>query len=265
MAIAFDFASDPGTWHDNTSGAPLIWPHTCSGDNRLLIVGTVSSDWAQPEFITGVTYDGIPLTLVTYYTSGFGGNRSGVWVLINPPLGTHNIAVTLSNAEYLFGGAVSYSGLKQLSQPNAFGVQTGSHLTIDTFVTSTDANCWGVMFLQAVTGATAWAGVRRVQDSSSPYTIWGFFDTNGSMGPAGAHPFSTTAAGCTVSMHVLLAIGGEAGSPIPVDGSAGCCPEATPTGATGEDPDFPSQAWIRECEGGGAVPIASAPAGGETW
>ncbi len=111
-AVAVDASS-------STSGdaASFTWSHTCSGTQRLLVVGVSSRD---P--VSSVTYNGQGLTLLRRDTNG-GWAITELWYLVAPPTGTHNVVVTMSAGEDTVCGAISFTGA---STATPFGTATGA-------------------------------------------------------------------------------------------------------------------------------------------
>ena len=60
MAIAYNVAST-GTY---TGTSPLTWSHTCTGSNLILIVGVIVESSSSNQNCTGVTYNGVAMTLI---------------------------------------------------------------------------------------------------------------------------------------------------------------------------------------------------------
>lgn len=207
--IAFDAATD-GNY--NGGSGNLTFAHTVgSGDDRALVVGILGNNGADD--ITSVTYNGAALTFVTSYYTGFVLRRSSVWILLNPDSGTHNVVISIGSAQYLWGSAASYTGAAQSAQPNTFIAQANFNPLTAT-VTTTVNDCWLVMFEQGYPGSvTAYDGVERTRDFSSPYNTWWLGDTNASVGAAGSHGFTVTRTGSTndFSVQILIALAPSSG------------------------------------------------------
>ncbi|MCK5606539.1 hypothetical protein KAR91_31845 [Candidatus Pacearchaeota archaeon] len=109
-----------------TVGGTLTWPHTCTGANRILMVG-ISMDSSFGGTVTGVTYNSTSMTLV-----GTVNNSNNVRVylyrLVAPDSGgAHDIVVTFSGRS---GGKVcggtSYTGVHQTFPVGTLMTATGS-------------------------------------------------------------------------------------------------------------------------------------------
>jgi len=122
--LAFDAVSSSST----DSGAPIEWPHTCTGANRALIVGVLFESGAT---ISSVTYNGVALTSIGGATFAGMGTRIEQWKLSAPASGTNYVIVTPSGTSTLLRvGAVSFAGAHQTTgsltgtQANNTGVST---------------------------------------------------------------------------------------------------------------------------------------------
>lgn len=171
MAIAFDAASQ-GSGNTGT----LTISHTCSGNNRALVVHCAKDYTA----ISGITYNSVALTQVE--TGGSGGESSSLWLLLNPDSGTHDIVASFTPTPSLYLHAASYTGVKQTGQPQEVtnNQVTGNlALTIDTSPTD---NCWGVIGSKDQgNGVTAGSGTTL----RGTYDIGCIADSNGPKTPAG--------------------------------------------------------------------------------
>ncbi len=77
--------------------------------NRLLLIGVTTRN---AVLVTGVTYNGVAMTLKETITKGTDG-RLDVWYLLQPDTGTHNIIVTLASAEDVAAIGISYYNVNQ--------------------------------------------------------------------------------------------------------------------------------------------------------
>jgi len=124
------------------SESSVTWAHTCSGDNRLLVVYVYS--WGNKT--TGVTYNGSAMTFVDKKTMP-GQNRTvSCYIMINPPSGAHNVVATLSSNDYVRTSAISFEGAKQSSQPQTTNVTSMGKVATVTKSVTTTGRCfllWG--------------------------------------------------------------------------------------------------------------------------
>ena len=100
MAIVYD-ASSTGA---ETTSSPLTWTHTCTGSNRLLVVGISTAHALSPN-CTGVTYNGTAATVEVGTTSAnydvmipANANSDGAGFVIPIPTGgwPFSTAITLA-------------------------------------------------------------------------------------------------------------------------------------------------------------------------
>ena|GEM_PF-1011157 len=103
----------------NTSS--LSFSHTPgTGTNRLMLVGIAvgaTTSGGNPPTVTGVTFGGTGMTLVTNQVSGVGGANDDVIVYIyrltNPASGAANVVVSLSGAGSIAAGATTFTNVDQ--------------------------------------------------------------------------------------------------------------------------------------------------------
>jgi hypothetical protein len=94
----------------NSISPVLSWLHESSGVDRLLVVD-VSTE--QTSSITGVTYNGLPLTLHSTSLNNAGNIRLERWIMTAPTVGIYPIVVNVSPSSYISAGARSFSGVDQ--------------------------------------------------------------------------------------------------------------------------------------------------------
>lgn len=117
--VAYDAASSQGV-----NGTTNTFSHTTSGANRLLIVGIAVDDAVA---ISSVTYGGQALTLLAQDASTW--VRTAIWYKINPLIGANNVVVTIASAMHQAAGAVSFTGVHQVTP-------LGTHANINGVGTS---------------------------------------------------------------------------------------------------------------------------------
>lgn len=187
MAIAFDAVSTKS--QDAASSA--TWAHTCTGDNRALVVGV---EIGTGQTVTGVTYNSVAMTRVN--TQAIGGstfNNVYLYYLINPSTGANNIVVSGSGSTFIYCAATSYTGVFQVStyDSQVASSTTGTAITLNT-ITQFDST-WLVGFFSKGTATAAAensAGANttiRGSDSNSWFSIC---DSNGAKSPPGTYSLS---------------------------------------------------------------------------
>jgi len=155
MAVAFDAVGPSSAGTANPSLTPsLSWSHTCSGSNRLLVVGVaVGTTGSDASFVTTATYNGVAMTSISKVHSD---NQTNGYIqmfyLVNPDSGSNTVAITNNSNCDLAGGSVSFTGVDQstpLDSPvTNFGDGTSGSVSVSTNVGDMviDATCNGSGF-----------------------------------------------------------------------------------------------------------------------
>ena len=116
----------------------LVFSHTCSGSNLLLVVGVCSDNGAS---VTSATYGAQGLVLVTRTTQAQDNRVAEVWALRDPSPGTADVTLNLSSSQDVVAGAASYRGVDAFSPVGAVGVsQEASAAAVTASVTTQYAN-----------------------------------------------------------------------------------------------------------------------------
>lgn len=127
--IVFDNASS-----SNGSTASLSWSHqVVSGSNRILIVG-VSNRGAK--VVNSVSYGGTALTQIGFQNGGGNSSRADLWYLLNPPIGTASVVVSLAASTAVAAGATSFSGVDQTAPLGTKNSSGNSSTTASVVVSS---------------------------------------------------------------------------------------------------------------------------------
>lgn len=210
FAIATDAtAIDAG----GTSSPPDEWSHTCTGSNRLLVVGAQGA--FNPSNISGATYNAVSMTQV-----GTGQNGDTVslrWTyffwLLAPTTGANTISVAATASTFIQGSSASYTGVKQTGQPDASNTGVYGAPTPSLSVTVVENNSW---FIASFFGRTTGAVGANTTARSVSANISGIFDSNGGLA-AGSRTMSVTFSGGVNSGNAV---------------GASFAPAATPASAT---------------------------------
>lgn len=187
------------------SGTLLTTPHTCMGVDRILLAFVVGAQAPPGDVITGVTYNGIPMTKIHTLGPGVGSDRYRyAFFLTNPPIGSHDVVVSASSSTFIHVDTVSYTGAKQSGQPSAQGTSVAaSGTSFAPSLTTLDDNSWLVGWLSTeASTALAGLGVTLRSPSGNPQV----FDSGGSVGSAGVHALNYTSAGNTTWGSLMVAI-----------------------------------------------------------
>ena len=141
--LNFDATSNSGA---STSFTSLSWSHTCTGSNRILIVGSnIQNNTDANGPITGITYGGVALTKIRSdqqrpATVTF---RTELWYLIAPATGANTLTITYTGSVTRgCAGAISLTNADQSSQPDAHNGATGDSTTPSVSVTTVKDQSW---------------------------------------------------------------------------------------------------------------------------
>lgn len=206
MAIAYDTVTDGGY---GASGGKTF-SHTCSGSNRILFVSTFGA--VGSDTVTGVTYNGVAMTLVKTLLTPTDGRYLGAWVLMNPASGANNVVISVSSGD-TYGMAVSYTGTAQTGQPDSFGFNSNtftSSLTTSTNVVA--SNCWNVYLNRAAYFPPPVAGTGATLRSANATYGQGIFDSNGTVG-TGSQSMTCTCSSPGPFSGVLISFAPSASGP----------------------------------------------------
>jgi hypothetical protein len=150
--VAFDAVGPSSAGASSTASNTVTWSHTCSGSNRLLIVGVAVGANTSPT-ISSVTYNGVAMTSVGKMNTNNQTNAGFVELfrLIAPATGTNSVVVTTSAAVLtLAAGSVSFTGVHQVAPLGVPVLAFGDSTTPSVSVPNTslgnvviDAMCCG--------------------------------------------------------------------------------------------------------------------------
>jgi hypothetical protein len=202
MAIAYD-TSSKGT---DTTSTGQSWSHTCTGSDRLLVVG-VSHTAATDGTLTGITYNGAAMTKAASIRRSDNVCWTQLWYLVGPASGSNTIQITLSGSTRHSATASSYTGVKQTGQPDASTSTNASGDQVCTVSTTAD-NSWGVIVGQSASAAAGTNVTERQLETS-----FGQFhgDSNGPKTPAGSFSMTMTGTGAGTGVMATFA---PAASPV---------------------------------------------------
>lgn len=211
MSIAFDAPSgsfvNPGTSHTVA--------HTCSGTNRALWVNVVGAD--VTDLITGCTYAGAPMTLVS---KGRGNGRwNYLFLLLNPATGTNNIIASASASSYIEINGASYTGVAQSGPPEAVAqnMASGSATSRSQSVTTVADNSWVVGSAMGQSGAITAGAATTLRNTS---LVGALIDSGGPVTPAGARALTVNAGANELTLIVAtMAPAGGGGTSATANGA----------------------------------------------
>lgn len=191
MAIAYDSSAKNSPAVNNST----TFSHTCTGSNLILFVSAEGGNH-DGDTVTGATYAGATMRLITKEQSRTNTNYVYLYYLLNPATGANNVVVTRSGGASTFpASSASYTGVKQSLQPDAYNTGTknfSNDSTANGSITTVADNCWLVMANQFedMTGISSSNGT--VRQSGTRNAIC---DSNGSKGTAGSGKLLTVTAG----------------------------------------------------------------------
>ena len=184
MNIAFDAATRSGFG----GSTPRSMAHTCStGVSRALWVGVVGH---TTDIITGVTYNGVAMTLVGH-DQGPSARWHYLFRLENPASGTHDVVVSASSSVAVGIYAASYTGVSPTGQPDSAVAGNATSATAALSTTTVANNCWTIMFGKndvGVVSAGAGTTVRLTGSDDGGFLV----DSNSAKTPAGSVTLTAT-------------------------------------------------------------------------
>jgi hypothetical protein len=139
MAVTFDAVGpSSGGLGLNPPADPQTWSHTCSGSNRLLVVGvSVSNDSATLT----CSYNSVSMTSAgKIHSNNQNAGFVQMFYLANPDAGTYNVSVSgQGTSTYFIAGSISFNGVNQSTpiRNNATNYGSGDTPTI-TITSATD-------------------------------------------------------------------------------------------------------------------------------
>ncbi len=198
--------------------------HTCTGTNLVLFVAVETNAAGSPDLITGVTYNGVSMSLVVKQLDDIGQSMIYLFALINPATGTNTISVTASSTlDVISTSALSLTGCKQSGDPDNSTGANAFAASVSSALTTTDDNSWVVAAGSGVTtNASASTNVTPAStDGANP--VIGYF---GPQTPAGAVTMAFTSGGGNDHMYMVMASVPPAGGALPAVplGWKGCYP-----------------------------------------
>lgn len=196
MAIAFDNGSS-----GNATGTSLTIAHTCTGTNLVLRSWVVQADNGS-DTVTGATYNGVAMTLLTKFEGlNSGGNDAFFYLfeLVNPSTGVHNVVFSSSASHFLVGANASYTGAQQSPVYSGAGqtdrivttVPTLSSISVSTSALTIANNAWATYFVRlasslsnARTGNSFTTLITNTNQFTQQFAGWDN-SSNGAITPAG--------------------------------------------------------------------------------
>lgn len=199
MAIAFDAASK----QTQVSASTVTISHTCTGSNRLLLVGFITNN--VTDLVTGVTYSGTSMTQLTTQATASAGFISYVFGLLAPATGANNIVISFSVASLCYATNASYTGVDQSALPTGAAIASNNSTgtTWSQAVTTTANNSWIFVHGRNPPTQTVDSGghIRATNDPDD-----GMCGDNGPYATAGSNTISGTNGGPSAN-QTTIAVG----------------------------------------------------------
>jgi prepilin-type N-terminal cleavage/methylation domain-containing protein len=209
-AITYDSVSTGTASYTTTE----TFSHTIgSGTNRVLVVGVTLEDCDDYPSVTGITYNGQPLTHIDsgQVISGNGcGGRAELWYLLEadlPSAGPYNVVVSTSGTfDELAAGAISLANVAQQAPEASNSSSNDAQTTISTNITTLTDGAWLVDVVHSgnETGDFVPNGgqTERYQQVSGSSTGAG---SSKEVSPAGSTSAGWTSAGANRLAHAVAA------------------------------------------------------------
>lgn len=131
MALALDAVAS-----DKANGTSVTFSHTCTGTGTTGVLYVIVGE-RFASAVTGVTYNGVAMTQISYNDPGANLVVCKVFRLLTPATGAHNVVVTASTARNLACTSLSFTGADQTTPDGAVvNSNGGSSTAISDAVTS---------------------------------------------------------------------------------------------------------------------------------
>ncbi len=140
--VAFDAAASNGAF-DPVALTSLTWSHTVGANtNRFLVVGvsTFTNTPVPAQRVTGVTYNGTPMTRIATQLATDNQSAIEMFQLLNPPSGTANVVVSLTAVNYAVGGSASFSNVNQSTPTGSPQTNSGNGTTLPNVTVTSSAS-----------------------------------------------------------------------------------------------------------------------------
>lgn len=162
------------------------------------------------DIITGMTWNGVSMTLLTKLNTGAANTYIYVFYMLNPTTGTHTLAASASSAPAsdfdIYG--TSYTGTITSSFPDNSTTATGASSPISVSLTPVGSGAWTILFgEQEASALTAGTGSNLLQNQHGS----GVYDSNGTV--SGSYNMQATYSGPSNWGGIMLSIAPPASAP----------------------------------------------------
>lgn len=227
--IAFDAAATGSV----LPGTSITYSHTCTGTNRTLIVSAEANTGS--DVVTGITYNGVAMTLVGKVSSGT--MWSYLYILVNPASGANNVVVSISSSNYVRALSASYTGTLQTGQPDSFATNyTAGATSLVTSTTVVKNNSWVVGMIAndgalAMTDSTGVVATRASLDNTTKLS-----DSNGPVSPGAYGMTWTFSSQAAASVLVSIRSDSDVSTSSSVSASPSLSPSLSPSASQSRSP-----------------------------
>lgn len=163
MAVAFD-AVGPSSAGTSTTGTSLSWNHTCSGSNRLLVVGAAIGASDDTGITATATYNGTSMTSAgLVHSNNSTDGYVQIFYLAAPATGANTVAITITGGSVdIEAGSISFTGTDQSTPLANTTTNAGSGTTASVSITNSsgnmviDASCCGSGYTTGTNQTMRW-------------------------------------------------------------------------------------------------------------
>lgn len=193
--IAFDATSQGSALPGNS----ITYSHTNTGSDGILF-SFIHRGGSGTDETMSATYNGVSMT--QFEEQSTASTRIWGFYLVNPAAGTHDVVITCGDSDFHRSYSVSYTGVRQSSQPDNSTGTSGTGTSQSTSLTPVANNCWSVSFVGSSGGNeyTASTGVSAVRNSTYN-TIMKVGDSDGPITPPASYTQTwtcTSQEGCVI-------------------------------------------------------------------
>ncbi len=213
-AVAVNVTGDNGADNGGTTTS-VTWNFDPVGagctDCALLV--QLEGDTATDD-VTGCTFNGTAMTFQNKASAGGAGRYTYTYGLLSPASGSHAIVCSASSSHYLFGVAISYSGVSSFGATSTTTVNGTDQVTGN--ITVTTANSWVYAGVSS-SDTSFWTGITNatLRGQYAPFNSPAIFDSNTAVS-AGSYSMTTddgpSADQAMVQVELIAAAGGGGGS-----------------------------------------------------
>jgi len=162
-----------------------------------LIVAVDNEQDPSPDIVTGVTYGGIPMTLIQKINASQNGNdETYLFALVAPPTGTNNVSITTSaTVSGMVSEAADYDNVAQTLPTNIVSNTVTGQTGFSVGPITTGADSWITGAIGNTSGTVAISAGASIRDNTNTSHV--LIDSNATTGGTATvsanEPFSFSA------------------------------------------------------------------------